>query len=53
MATAEVAKELEVSENSFHHKGSQDVGMRAEHVKRLSDFQGENAWPMHVAIMSW
>ena len=39
----EVAKELEVSENTFHRWRAQYGGMRADDVKRLRQLERENA----------
>ena len=39
----EVAKELEVSENTFHRWRAQYGGMRADDVKRLKELERENA----------
>jgi transposase-like protein len=38
----EVAKELEVSENTFHRWRAQYGGMRADDVKRLKELEREN-----------
>jgi len=40
---AEVAKELEVSENTFHRWRAQYGGMKADDVKRLKGLERENA----------
>ena len=40
---AEVAKELEVSENTFHRWRAQYGGMKADDVKRLKELEAENA----------
>jgi len=39
----EVAKELEVSENTFHRWRQQFGGMKADDVKRLKDLERENS----------
>jgi transposase-like protein len=39
---AEVAKELEVSENTFHRWRAQYGGMKADDVKRLKELEREN-----------
>jgi putative transposase len=39
----EVAKELEVSENTFHRWRAQYGGMKADDVKRLKELERENA----------
>ena len=39
----EVAKGLEVSENTFHRWRAQHGGMKADDVKRLKEFERENA----------
>ena len=39
----EVAKELEVSENTFHRWRAQFGGMKADDVKRLKELERENA----------
>ena len=41
-ATAEAAKALEVSENSFHRWRKQYGGMKADDVKRLKELEKEN-----------
>jgi putative transposase len=41
-ATAEVAKALEVSENTFHRWRTQYGGMKADDVKRLKELEKEN-----------
>ena len=38
-----VAKELEVSENTFHRWRAQYGGMKADDVKRLKELERENA----------
>jgi putative transposase len=38
----EVAKELEVSENTFHRWRAQYGGMKADDVKRLKELEREN-----------
>jgi transposase-like protein len=40
---AEVATELEVSENTCHRWRAQYAGMRADDVKRLKELERENA----------
>jgi putative transposase len=40
---AEVAKELEVSENTFHRWRAQYGGMKGNDVKRLKELERENA----------
>ena len=40
--TAEVAKALEVSENTFHRWRNQYGGMKAQDAKRLKELQREN-----------
>ena len=40
---AEVAKELEVSENTFHRWRAQYGGMKADDVKRLKELGRENS----------
>jgi len=40
---AEVAKELEVSENTFHRWRAQYGGMKADDVKRLKELERENS----------
>lgn len=40
---AEVAKELEVSENTFHRWRNQFGGMKADDAKRLKELERENA----------
>jgi putative transposase len=40
---AEVAKALEVSENSYHRWQRQFGGMKADDAKRLKDLERENA----------
>ena len=42
-AIPEVAKELEVSENTFHRWRAEYGGMKADDVKRLKDPERENA----------
>jgi putative transposase len=42
-AIPEVAKELEVSENTFHRWRAQYGGMKADDVKRLKELERENA----------
>ena len=39
----EVAKDLEVSENTFHRWRAQYGGMKADDVKRLKELERENA----------
>ena len=39
----EVAKELEVSENTFHRWRAQYGGMKADDVKRLKELERENS----------
>ena len=39
----EVAKELEVSENTFHRWRAEYGGMKADDVKRLKELERENA----------
>ena len=39
----EVAKELEVSEQTFHRWRAQYGGMKADDVKRLKELEAENA----------
>jgi putative transposase len=39
----EVAKELEVSENTFHRWRQQFGGMKADDVKRLKELERENS----------
>lgn len=41
--TAEVAKALEVSENTFHRWRNQYGGMKAEDVRELKELRRENA----------
>ena len=41
--TAEVAKALEISENSLHRWRNQYGGMKADEVKRLKALERENA----------
>ena len=41
--TAEAAKALEVSENTFHRWRNQYGGMKANDVKRLRELERENA----------
>jgi len=41
--TAEVAKALEISENTFHRWRDQYGGMKANDVKRLKGLERENA----------
>jgi transposase-like protein len=45
---AEVATELEVSENTFHRWRAQYGGMRADDVKRLKELERENAQLMRI-----
>ena len=40
--TAEAAKALEVSENTFHRWRNQYGGMKADDVKRLKELEREN-----------
>lgn len=40
---AEVAKELEVSENTYHRWRNQFGGMKADDAKRLKELERENA----------
>jgi putative transposase len=42
-AIPEVAKELEVSENTFHRWRAEYGGMKADDVKRLKELERENA----------
>ncbi len=42
-SVAEVAKELEVSEKTFHRWRAQYGGMKADDVKRLKELERENA----------
>jgi transposase-like protein len=42
-ATAEVAKALEVSENTFHRWRNQYGGMKADDVRELKELRRENA----------
>ncbi len=42
-ATVEVARELEVSENTYHRWRNQFGGMKADDVKRLKELERENA----------
>ncbi len=42
-STAEVAKALEVSENTFHRWRNQYGGMKANDVKELKELRRENA----------
>ena len=42
-AVPEVAKELEVSENTFHRWRAQYGGMKADDVKRLKELERENS----------
>lgn len=42
-AIAEVAKELEVSENTFHRWRAEYGGMKADDVKRLKELERENS----------
>src|SRR5213080_1740239 len=42
-AIPEVAKELEVSENTFHRWRAQYGGMKADDVKRLKELERENS----------
>jgi len=42
-AIPEVAKELEVSENTFHRWRAEYGGMKADDVKRLKGLERENA----------
>jgi len=41
-STAEVAKDLEISENTFHRWRNQYGGMKAEDAKRLKELEREN-----------
>ena len=41
--TAEVARALEVSENTYHRWRNQYGGMKADDAKRLKDLERENA----------
>lgn len=43
LAVAEVAKQLEVSEQTYHRWRAQYGGMRADDVKRLKELERENA----------
>ena len=40
---AEVAKQLEISEQTFHRWRNQYGGMKADDAKRLRELEGENA----------
>ena len=40
---AEVAKELEVSENTFHRWRAEYGGMKGQEVKRLKELERENS----------
>lgn len=40
---AEVAKELEISENTYHRWRNQFGGMKAQDAKRLKELERENA----------
>ena len=42
-ATPEVAKELEVSENTFHRWRAEYGGMKGNDVKRLKELERENS----------
>ena len=42
-SVAEVAKELGVSENTYHRWRNQSGGMKADDVKRLKELERENA----------
>ena len=42
-STAEVAKALEISENTFHRWRNQYGGMKATDAKRLKELERENA----------
>ncbi len=42
-STAEVAKALEVSEQTFHRRRHQYGGMKADDAKRLRELEKENA----------
>ena len=42
-SVADVARRLEVSEQTFHRWRSQCGGMRADDVKRLKELEAENA----------
>ena len=42
-ATPEVAKELEVSENTFHRWRAEYGGMKGQEVKRLKELERENS----------
>jgi len=42
-AIPEVAKELEVSENTFHRWRAEYGGMKADDVKRLKELERENS----------
>jgi transposase-like protein len=42
-AIPEVAKEFEVSENTFHRWRAQYGGMKADDVKRLKELERENS----------
>jgi len=41
-AVAEVAKQLEISENTYHRWRKQYGGMKADDVKRLKELEREN-----------
>ena len=41
--TAEVARQLEVSENTYHRWRNQFGGMKADDAKRLKELERENA----------
>lgn len=43
LSTAEIAKRLEVSEQTFHRWRNQYGGMKGPEVKRLKDLERENA----------
>ena len=47
-AVPEVAKELEVSENTFHCWRAQYGGMKADGVKRLKELERENSELKHI-----
>lgn len=42
-AIPEVAKELEISENTFHRWRAEYGGMKADNVKRLKELERENS----------
>ncbi len=41
---AEVARHLEVSEQTYHRWRAQFGGMKADDVRRLKELETENAW---------